>query len=166
MSRFFAKPGESSSEESTEEETSSEEESSSEDERPQQKKGAFAKDEPSRSSGPRKLMSQKDKRYDDMRMTVKQLKNAMTINDWNAIVTEFQKINQQLAKAQTLGEPVPTFYIKIISQLADLIEETHKDKEGQEDVQDQCQVSERHASEYQEEQCGLRRADRKVLGEP
>jgi hypothetical protein len=88
MSRFFAKPGESSSEESSEEETSSEEESSSEDEKPQKKavSSAFAKDDGGRKpSGPRKVMSQKDKRYDEMKLTVKQLKNAMTINDWNAI---------------------------------------------------------------------------------
>jgi hypothetical protein len=89
MSRFFAKPGESSSEESTEDETSgSEEESSSDDEKPQKKaaSSAFAKDDDkSKSTGPRKLMSQKDKRYDEMKLTVKQLKNAMTINDWNAI---------------------------------------------------------------------------------
>ncbi len=90
MSRFFAKPGESSSEESTEDESASgsEDESSSEDEKPQKKavSSAFAKDDDrSKSSGPRKLMSQKDKRYDEMKLTVKQLKNAMTINDWNAI---------------------------------------------------------------------------------
>ena len=73
MSRFFAKPGDSSSEEETESEEETSEEESSEDEKPQQqlkKSSSFTKDAPVRK-GPRKVVSQKDKRYDEMRQTVK-----------------------------------------------------------------------------------------------
>lgn len=89
MSRFFAKPGDSSSEsESESEEESSSSESESEDEKPKQKTpSAFAKDDSAVKKGPRKVVSQKDKRFDEMRQTVKNLKNAMNINDWNAIST-------------------------------------------------------------------------------
>jgi hypothetical protein len=82
MSKFFSKGGSSDSE-SEEEETSSEEESS-EDEKPVKKAGPARTEEIVRK-GPRKVVSQKDKRYDEMRLTVKQLKNAIKINDWNAI---------------------------------------------------------------------------------
>lgn len=81
MSKFFAKG--SSDSESEEEETSSEEESS-EDEKPVKKAGASRPEETVRR-GPRKVVSAKDKRFDEMRQTVKQLKNAIKINDWNAI---------------------------------------------------------------------------------
>ena len=82
MSKFFSKGGSSDSE-SEEEETSSEEESS-EDEKPVKKAGPARTEEVVRK-GPRKVVSQKDKRFDEMRQTVKQLKNAIKINDWNAI---------------------------------------------------------------------------------
>ena len=84
MSKFFSKGGSSESE-SEEEETSSEEESS-EDEKPVKKAGASRPEETVRR-GPRKVVSAKDKRFDEMRQTVKQLKNAIKINDWNAIST-------------------------------------------------------------------------------
>jgi hypothetical protein len=42
---------------------------------------------------------------------------------------EFQKINQQLTKAQGLGEAVPNFYVRIIVQLSQLVEDTFKDKD-------------------------------------
>jgi translation initiation factor 3 subunit C len=82
MSKFFAKG--SSESESEEEETSSEEESS-EDEKPVKKTGAASRPEETVRRGPRKVVSAKDKRFDEMRQTVKQLKNAIKINDWNAI---------------------------------------------------------------------------------
>ena len=79
---------------------------------------------------PRKAQSARDKRYDDMKDTIKNLKNAQAINDWNAISSEFQKINQQIAKAQQLiaTEGIPSFYIAAMAKLADLVESTVKDK--------------------------------------
>ena len=81
---------------------------------------------------PRKAQSAKDRRYDEMKDAIKNLKNAQAINDWNAISSEFQKINQQLAKAQQLiaTEGVPSFYIAAMAKLADLVENTVKDKVG------------------------------------
>jgi translation initiation factor 3 subunit C len=81
---------------------------------------------------PRKAQSAKDRRYDEMKDTIKNLKNAQAINDWNAISSEFQKINQQIAKAQQLiaTEGVPSFYIAAMAKLADLVENTVKDKVG------------------------------------
>ena len=87
LNHCTAKPGDSSSEDETsEEETESEEESSSEDEKPQKKTASKFQDEPVKS-GPRKVISAKDKRFEEMKATVKTLKNAISINDWNAVVS-------------------------------------------------------------------------------
>ena len=96
MSRFFAKPGDSSTEESSSESESESESESSEDEKPQQQKKKV--EEPKAKAGPRKVVSHKDKRYDEMKQTVKSLRNAMAINDWNVVSDEFASINKQLAK--------------------------------------------------------------------
>jgi len=53
-------------------------------------------------TGPRKVISHKDKRYDEMQQTIKLLKNAVAINDWNVVSDEFANINKQIAKAATL----------------------------------------------------------------
>jgi len=48
------------------------------------------------NTGPRKVVSHKDKRYDEMKQTIKLLKNAMAINDWNVASDEFANINKQV----------------------------------------------------------------------
>ncbi|KAJ1478147.1 eukaryotic translation initiation factor 3 subunit 8 N-terminus-domain-containing protein [Baffinella frigidus] len=123
-------PGDSSSsEESSSEEESSGSGSESEEEKPKAK--VATKDIKVVPKGPRKVQSQKDKRYDEMQDTLKNLNNAKAINDWNAISAEFQKINQQMQKAQALinQNGVPMFYISAMVKLADLVENTMKDKE-------------------------------------
>ena len=95
MSRFFAKPGDSSSsEEESEVESSSSDSESSEDEKPQQKKKVVQEEKV--KAGPRKVVSHKDKRYDEMKQIIKLLKNAMAINDWNVVSDEFANINKQV----------------------------------------------------------------------
>ena len=48
------------------------------------------------NTGPRKVVSHKDKRYDEMKQAIKLLKNAMAINDWNVASDEFANINKQV----------------------------------------------------------------------
>jgi len=128
MSRFFAN-GDSSTEESSEESSSSSESEASEDEKPQAKKKVV--DEPRVKAGPRKVISHKDKRYDEMQQTIKLLKNAVAINDWNVVSDEFANINKQIAKAGTLiaEDGVPSFYIACIAKLAETVEQTAADKD-------------------------------------
>jgi translation initiation factor 3 subunit C len=73
----------------------------------------------------------KDKRHDEMKQTIKQLRNAMAINDWNVVSDEFANINKQLTKAAALvaEEGVPTYYIACIVKIAELVEQTAADKE-------------------------------------
>ena len=92
-------------------------------------------------------------------------------------LVDFQKLNQQISKASNLisESGVPKFYISIIAKLAQVVEETTKDKDkvlamrlmhvrrtdshaqsGQEDEQDECEVFECHEAEHQEEQCSGR----------
>merc|ERR1711939_1081027 len=122
MSKFFA--GGDSSTESSESESSSSgsgSESESEDEKPQQKIKQ-QKEQPKERAGPRKVVSKNVKTHQDFKQTIKQLKNAMAINDWNVVTEEFASINKQLAKAQAMvaEEGVPAYYIACMVKLAEV----------------------------------------------
>lgn len=66
-----------------------------------------------------------------MKQTIKQLKNAMAINDWNVVNDEFSNLNKQLNKAAALvaEEGVPTYYVACIAKIAELVEQTAADKD-------------------------------------
>ena len=83
--QFFARADDDSeSDDESSSSSSASSSSSSEDEKPT--RGA-SRAQPQREErrGPRKVISQKDKRFEEMTQTIKQLKNAIKINDWNAI---------------------------------------------------------------------------------
>ncbi|KAJ3152419.1 Translation initiation factor 3 subunit c [Geranomyces michiganensis] len=96
------------------------------------KKGAFSdSDDDSDDDSKKVVKSARDKRFDEMRLAVKGLKNAQKINDWVAIQNEFEKLNKGYAKANAIiqREGVPRFYIRTIIELEDFMKEalTNKD---------------------------------------
>ncbi|KAI8826945.1 eukaryotic translation initiation factor 3 subunit 8 N-terminus-domain-containing protein [Fimicolochytrium jonesii] len=80
-------------------------------------------DEDSDDDTKRVVKSARDKRFDEMRGTVKSLKNAQKINDWVAIQNEFEKLNKAYAKSNAIiqREGVPRFYIRAIVELEDFM---------------------------------------------
>lgn len=145
MSRFFHGDSSSESSSSDEEELYSEEEdqensdvedssdeddSSSEDEG-NKKTGAnrFMKDADSESDDSsdddraKIVKSAKDKRQEELEITIRAIENGEKINDWGAISTEFDKLNRQVAKLVQTGN-TPKLYIKALSELEDFMNET------------------------------------------
>ncbi|RKF74864.1 Eukaryotic translation initiation factor 3 subunit C [Golovinomyces cichoracearum] len=145
MSRFFHGDSSSESSSSDEEELYSEEEdqensdaedssdeddSSSEDEG-NKKTGAnrFMKDADSESDDSsdddraKVVKSAKDKRQEELEITIRAIENGEKINDWGAISTEFDKLNRQVAKLVQTGN-TPKLYIKALSELEDFMNET------------------------------------------
>ncbi|MCJ1383410.1 Translation initiation factor 3 subunit c [Xylographa soralifera] len=149
-SRFFA-AGESSSESSSEEEElyseeekeqkseedsqdeedDSDEEGESSDEDDGGKTGIskFLKDqassegESSDDDTPKLVKSAKNKRLEELDGVIKLIDNAVKINDWSSISTEFDKLNRQVVKIAA-ADKAPKQYIKTVSDLEDFMNET------------------------------------------
>ncbi|KAI9088041.1 eukaryotic translation initiation factor 3 subunit 8 N-terminus-domain-containing protein [Phlyctochytrium arcticum] len=94
-------------------------------------RGAESSDESSDEDTKRIVKSARDKRFDEMRNTVKSLKNATKINDWVAIQNEFEKLNKAYVKANAViqREGVPRFYIRFLNDLEASVKETVANKE-------------------------------------
>ncbi|KAI9088032.1 eukaryotic translation initiation factor 3 subunit 8 N-terminus-domain-containing protein [Phlyctochytrium arcticum] len=90
-------------------------------------RGAESSDESSDEDTKRIVKSARDKRFDEMRNTVKSLKNATKINDWVAI----QMLNKAICQGQCSypREGVPRFYIRFLNDLEASVKETVANKE-------------------------------------
>ncbi|MCJ1302634.1 Translation initiation factor 3 subunit c [Hypocenomyce scalaris] len=151
MSRFFT-AGDSSSESSSsdeeelysdqEAEQKSDKESSSEEEEGSDEEGSSSSDDEGGKRGVSKFLrdqvssdesededkvtivkSAKDKRLEELDGIVKLIENALKINDWSSISTEFDRLNRQVTK---MGgqDKISKNYIKIIADLEDFMNET------------------------------------------
>jgi hypothetical protein len=80
----------------------------------------------------RVVKSKKDKASDTVMESVVRIRNLRKVNDWPALVDEFNKVNEMVAKTMKLGllTGIPKFYIKMLADLQDQVTETVKDKDS------------------------------------
>jgi translation initiation factor 3 subunit C len=78
----------------------------------------------------RTVRSASEKKEDEMKKIIKKIQNQMNINDWNAIYTEWEKLNKVLSKnTSTKKEAIPRFYIRIMVQIEDFMKKTFENKD-------------------------------------
>ncbi|ORY02888.1 hypothetical protein K493DRAFT_276897 [Basidiobolus meristosporus CBS 931.73] len=134
MSRFFRGDSDSDSDvtsSSSEESFYSSDEEQSEEEKEQIKapaggfnrfmRGGADDDSDDDEDVKRVVKSAKDKRYDEMTASVKIVENALKINDWVTIASEFDKLSKLISKAANLFSTsgTPKFYIRCLVHLED-----------------------------------------------
>ncbi|KAI3856974.1 hypothetical protein MKX03_019034 [Papaver bracteatum] len=96
------------------------------------KPGGYGSDSSDGTNKVRVIKSAKDKRLDEIKATVEQLKNGMKINDWVSLQENFDKMNRQLEKVMRATEAVkaPTLYIRALVMLEDFLAEALANKEA------------------------------------
>ncbi|CAH3149908.1 unnamed protein product [Porites lobata] len=117
--------------------SSESESSASEDEQPVVQKPAaiitkafvFSDDE---EETKRVVRSQKDKRFEELTNSIKQLKNHKKIKDISKVLTEFENLGKAFSKAKAVvdKEGIPQFYIRGLAELEDFVKENWEDTEG------------------------------------
>ncbi|XP_052799625.1 eukaryotic translation initiation factor 3 subunit C-like isoform X2 [Mya arenaria] len=80
----------------------------------------------------RVVRSEKDKRYDDLKNIIKDLKNKKKIKDLSNVLTEFESLLKAYDKAKKVVEKegIPRFYIRTLVELEDFVTECWEDREG------------------------------------
>ncbi|XP_043940995.1 eukaryotic translation initiation factor 3 subunit C [Protopterus annectens] len=126
MSRFFATGSDSESEEST-----------SGDEQIAKPVGTTFARQPLLLSDDdeetkRVVRSAKDKRFDELTNIIKTIRNAMKIRDISKCLEEFEQLWKAFQKSKTIvdKEGIPKFYIRILADLEEYLNEIWDDKEG------------------------------------
>ena len=73
------------------------------------------------------VKSAKDKRFDELEGTIRQIENAEKIGDWNSVNEQYQKMNRQIPvlMRDLEGKP-PKMYVKTIAELETTVTEAHE----------------------------------------
>uniref|UniRef100_A0A061RYI4 Eukaryotic translation initiation factor 3 subunit C n=1 Tax=Tetraselmis sp. GSL018 TaxID=582737 RepID=A0A061RYI4_9CHLO len=83
-----------------------------------------------------KVVSAKDRRYEELGDTCDQIRNKMKINDWVSIAEAFDKLNKNLdayfkaVNPTGPAPPAPRRYVKLLVELEDFLFKTLADKEA------------------------------------
>ncbi|XP_064612331.1 LOW QUALITY PROTEIN: eukaryotic translation initiation factor 3 subunit C-like [Liolophura sinensis] len=82
------------------------------------------------------VRSAKDKRYEELRETIKLLKNHKKIKDMSKVLTDFEQLGKAYEKARKVVEKegVPRFYIRCLVELDDFVSECWEDREGRKNM--------------------------------
>ncbi|CAI9534106.1 unnamed protein product [Staurois parvus] len=80
----------------------------------------------------RVVRSAKDKRFEELTNIIKTIRNAMKIRDMTKCLEEFEQLGKAYIKSKNIidKEGVPRFYIRLLSDLEDYLNELWEDKEG------------------------------------
>ncbi|KAH9041145.1 eukaryotic translation initiation factor 3 subunit 8 [Lactarius hengduanensis] len=124
MSRFLRLANDDSDSSSSDSKSEDEDGSDDDDDAPKEAKtkikSAFLRDsdeEESDEEVKRVVKSARDKRLEEMEATGKTMDNALKINDWIAISTEYDKLARMVQRQQNVAEPIPPFYIRTLISL-------------------------------------------------
>uniref|UniRef100_A0A4W5NB26 Eukaryotic translation initiation factor 3 subunit C n=1 Tax=Hucho hucho TaxID=62062 RepID=A0A4W5NB26_9TELE len=126
MSRFFATGSDSESEDS----------SSSDEITPKVPGTTFTKQSlllrDDEEDTKRVVRSAKDKRFEELTNLIKTIRNAMKIRDMSKCLEEFEQLCRAFLKSKTIvdKEGMPPFYIRLLSDLEDYLNQLWEDKEG------------------------------------
>ncbi|XP_075238234.1 eukaryotic translation initiation factor 3 subunit c [Lycorma delicatula] len=127
MSRFFATGSDSESESSSEEEQV---------QRPAAAAFAFSDEE---EDTKRVVRSAKEKRYEDLTNTIKQIRNFKKIKDMSSMLSSFEDLTRAYTKALPVinkeeNGVTPRFYLRCLVELDDFIAEVWEDREGRKNM--------------------------------
>uniref|UniRef100_A0A4W4GNB9 Eukaryotic translation initiation factor 3 subunit C n=1 Tax=Electrophorus electricus TaxID=8005 RepID=A0A4W4GNB9_ELEEL len=126
MSRFFATGSDSESEES----------SSADEITPKATGTTFNKQalllSDDEEDTKRVVRSAKDKRFEELTNLIKTIRNAMKIRDMSKCLEEFEQLCRAFLKSKAIvdKEGVPQFYIRLLADLEDYLNQLWEDKEG------------------------------------
>ncbi|CAE6446066.1 unnamed protein product [Rhizoctonia solani] len=126
MSRFLKTgSGSSSSDSSDDSDKDSDDSDSGKKKKP--KMGTFMagrdSDSDSDDDAPRIVKSAKDRRQDELQAIGNSIDNALKINDWNAINTEFDKFLRLVQRQTNLNDPAPSLFLELLKSLENEITE-------------------------------------------
>uniref|UniRef100_A0A3Q3W0L5 Eukaryotic translation initiation factor 3 subunit C n=1 Tax=Mola mola TaxID=94237 RepID=A0A3Q3W0L5_MOLML len=80
----------------------------------------------------RVVRSAKDKRFEELTNFIKTIRNAMKIRDMSKCLEEFEQLCRAFLKSKNIvdKEGVPPFYIRLLADLEDYLNQLWEDKEG------------------------------------
>ncbi|XP_034070478.1 eukaryotic translation initiation factor 3 subunit C isoform X3 [Gymnodraco acuticeps] len=78
------------------------------------------------------VRSAKDKRFEELTNLIKTIRNAMKIRDMSKCLEDFEQLCRAFLKSKTIvdKEGVPPFYIRLLADLEDYVNQLWEDKEG------------------------------------
>uniref|UniRef100_A0A3Q0S960 Eukaryotic translation initiation factor 3 subunit C n=1 Tax=Amphilophus citrinellus TaxID=61819 RepID=A0A3Q0S960_AMPCI len=80
----------------------------------------------------RVVRSAKDKRFEELTNLIKTIRNAMKIRDMSKCLEEFEQLCRAFLKSKNIvdKEGIPPFYIRLLADLEDYLNQLWEDKEG------------------------------------